>query len=130
MDGWAYDGDGVLADILEPHELESAGSKTVDTLLLVLADDDVEERGAGFEEEDGVGVTYAIVLAKCFSYLAILVPSDMVELTSFAVIAGTRASVVFHPAGIEGLSSRDPHGGREGLGSRGSWDAAFVAEAG
>lgn len=52
------DRDGVLADILEPDELEVAGSETVDTFLLVLADDDVTKSGTLFENEDGVSLTW------------------------------------------------------------------------
>lgn len=40
-------GDGILADVLKPNELEGAGAVAVDTLSLVLADDDVAEGGTG-----------------------------------------------------------------------------------
>jgi len=52
------DRDSVLADILEPDELEGAGTITVHALGLVLADDDVAQGGAGAEEEDSISVTY------------------------------------------------------------------------
>lgn len=54
LSGATYHGDGVLADILEPDKFEGAGPVAVHTLSLVLADDDVLERGAGLEVEDGV----------------------------------------------------------------------------
>lgn len=54
----ALDRDGVLADILEPDELEVAGSETVDTFLLVLADDNVTKSGALLENKDGVSLTW------------------------------------------------------------------------
>ena len=40
--------------VLEPHKLESAGAIAVDTLHLVLSDDDVLKGGARAEQEDGV----------------------------------------------------------------------------
>jgi hypothetical protein len=52
------DTDSVLADILEPDEFEGAGTIAVDTLSLVLADNDVAQGGAGAEEEDGISVTW------------------------------------------------------------------------
>lgn len=52
--GVTYDGDGVLADILEPDKLEGAGPVAVHTLGLILSNDDVSQRGAGLEVEDGV----------------------------------------------------------------------------
>lgn len=53
----SYNRDGILADVFEPHELEGTGTQAVDTLLLVLADDGVEQCCSGLEKEDGVGVT-------------------------------------------------------------------------
>lgn len=49
------DADGVFADVFEPHVFECAVAITVDAFGLVLADDDILEGGAGFEEEDCVG---------------------------------------------------------------------------
>ena len=54
----ALDADGVLADVLKPDEFEVTGSETVDTFLLVLADDDVTKSGTLFENEDGVSLTW------------------------------------------------------------------------
>lgn len=52
------DRDGVLANVLEPDKLEVAGSETVDTFLLVLADDDVTKSGTLLENENGVSLTW------------------------------------------------------------------------
>ena len=52
-----YNGDGVLADILEPDELESAVSLAVNTLGLVLTDDDVLEGSTLVEQENSVLLT-------------------------------------------------------------------------
>jgi|SRR5690242_3020862 len=46
-----------LADCGPPDVLESAGTLAVDTLNLVLANDDVLERSTVSKVEDGVGVT-------------------------------------------------------------------------
>ena len=46
--------DGVLTDVLEPDELEGAGTIAVNALLLVLADDGVLQGGASAEDEDGI----------------------------------------------------------------------------
>ena len=40
------DGNGILADILEPNEFDVARTVAVDTLSLVLANDDVPQRRA------------------------------------------------------------------------------------
>ena len=48
------EGDGVLADVLEPDVLEGAGAAAMDALGLVGADDDVGEGGAVLEDEHGV----------------------------------------------------------------------------
>lgn len=40
------EGDGVLANVLEPDVLEVAGAQAVDSLALVGADDDVSQGGA------------------------------------------------------------------------------------
>lgn len=37
----AYDCDGVFADVLKPDKFEGASPKTVDALLLILANDDI-----------------------------------------------------------------------------------------
>lgn len=50
----AKDGDGILADILEPGELDVARALAVNTLTLVGTDDDVSESGTLLEDEDGV----------------------------------------------------------------------------
>lgn len=48
------DANGVLADVLEPHELQRASARAVDSLRLIGADDDVLQGGALVEVEDGV----------------------------------------------------------------------------
>lgn len=59
------DGKSVLADVLPPDVLKSAVTGAVDTLSLVLADDDVAESGALVEVEDGVlVVTLALTTAS------------------------------------------------------------------
>lgn len=50
------DGNGILADVLKPDELEVARAVAVNTLGLVLADDDVSQGRARAKEEDGVSV--------------------------------------------------------------------------
>lgn len=47
-------GDGVLADVLEPGELDVAAALAVDALDLVGADDDVLDGGAVLEDEHGI----------------------------------------------------------------------------
>lgn len=51
------DGDGILADVLEPNVLDGAVAVAVDTLGLVLANDGVLQGSAGTDHEDGVLVT-------------------------------------------------------------------------
>ena len=46
----------VLTNVGPPNILDSAGSKTMHTFDLVLADDSVLKSGSGFEDEDGVCV--------------------------------------------------------------------------
>ena len=53
----ALDGDGVLADGLEPGELDGAGADAVDALPLVSTNDHVADRGALLENEDGIVLT-------------------------------------------------------------------------
>lgn len=55
----SLDGDSVLADLLEPNELQVAAAQAVDTLLLVGTDDDVLQGSAVLEDEDGIGLAYA-----------------------------------------------------------------------
>ena len=50
----ALDGDGILADVLEPDKLEVAGAQAVDTLLLVGTDDNVAESSAILKDEDSI----------------------------------------------------------------------------
>lgn len=73
-----YNGDGILADILEPHELEIAVALAVYTLGLVLADDDVPQRGAGMEEENGV-IRVALVLIIASAGTAVILGPATVE---------------------------------------------------
>lgn len=52
-----YDGDGILTDVLKPDILDGASSsKTVHTLALVLANDDVLEGSALSQDEYSVGL--------------------------------------------------------------------------
>jgi len=80
----ALDGDGVLANVLEPNELESARTAAVDTLSLVLSDDDVPQGSTSLEQEHSVSIT-----------------------TFSLVVASTRATIVLLPATIEDLTSID-----------------------
>jgi hypothetical protein len=50
----ALDANGILADVLEPDELEVAGALAVDALLLVGTNDDIAEGGAVLKNEDSV----------------------------------------------------------------------------
>jgi hypothetical protein len=52
----ALDGDGVLAHILEPDVFEVASAEAVDAFLLVGTDDNIAERSALLENEDGIRV--------------------------------------------------------------------------
>ena len=52
------DGKSVLANVLPPDELESATTLAVDTLGLVLSDDDVAESGTLLKDEDGILLTF------------------------------------------------------------------------
>lgn len=80
----AYNGDGVLANVFKPDELEGAGAEAVDSLHLVLANDYVAERSTRLEQEHRVRVP------------------------SLAVPASATASVVLNPPGIEHLARRNP----------------------
>lgn len=102
----ALERDGVLADLLEPGELDVAGAQAVDALALVGADDDVADGGAVLEDEDSV------------------------LLAALALAGAGDAAVVADPAGVEGLAGLDALGLREGPGVDGLGDAALVAEAG
>ena len=53
---------GVLADVLPPDIVDSAGALAVHALGLVGADDDVGERRAVLEDEDGVGLASLLLL--------------------------------------------------------------------
>ena len=61
---FALEGDGVLADVLEPDVGDGAGAEAVDAFGLVGADDDVGDGGAVLEDKDGV------VLAGLLLFLA------------------------------------------------------------
>jgi hypothetical protein len=50
----ALDGDGILADILKPHEFKSARSLAVDAFYLVGTNDDVAQLRAVFKDENSV----------------------------------------------------------------------------
>lgn len=102
-----YDRDGVLADILEPDELEGAVALTVDTLRLVLANDDVLQSSALVEDEHGVGVLALALLA-----------------------AGTRATVILGPLTVEDLTGLDLDDGLVRVVGGGGGNAALVTEAG
>jgi hypothetical protein len=86
-----YDSDSVLTDVLEPDELQGAGTLTVDTLLLILSDDDVLQGSARPEDEDGIVVT------------------------ALAIGASARSAVVPGPAGIKGLACSDLDRGTVGV---------------
>lgn len=61
------DGDGILADVLEPDKLQGARAKAIDTLALVSTDDDVAEGGALFENEDGIGLACEDIVNRRFT---------------------------------------------------------------
>jgi hypothetical protein len=86
-----YDSDSILADVLEPDKLQGTGTLTVDTLLLILSDDDVLQGSARPEDEDGIVVT------------------------ALAGGASARSAVVPGPAGIEGLACSDLDRGTVGV---------------
>lgn len=68
----ALDGDGVLAHILEPDVFEVASAEAVDAFLLVGTDDNIAERSALLENEDGIRVALMEI-----QY--IISPRDMLE---------------------------------------------------
>lgn len=63
------DGESVLADGRPPDVLERAGAVAVDTLELVGTDDDVGERRALLEGEDGVADKMLVSDANTTSFL-------------------------------------------------------------
>lgn len=101
------DGDSVLADVFEPDVLEGARALAVDTLGLVLADNDVLKSGALLEHEDGIRLSTLGLSA-----------------------AGTRPTVVLDPTGIEGLASPNVLRLGKGLGTGGGRQATIIAQAG
>lgn len=101
------DGDSVLADVLEPDVLEGARALAVDTLGLVLTDDDVLKSGALLEHEDGISLSTLALSA-----------------------AGARPTVVLDPPGIEGLAGPNVLGLGKGLGTGGGRQATIIAQAG
>lgn len=58
------DRDSILADILEPDKLKVTGAETVDTLLLVGADNDVAKSGTVLENEDSILLTYKTLVNR------------------------------------------------------------------
>lgn len=102
----ALDGDGILADILEPHVLEGASAQAVDTLLLVGTDDHVLQGRALLQYEDSV------------------------SLATLAGATGAGTTVVLDPAGVKALAGTDVHGLGERLRAGGAGHAAVVGEAG
>jgi hypothetical protein len=50
----AFEGDGILANVFEPHVLNGAGSKAVNTLALIGANDGVHQRSALLEHKDSI----------------------------------------------------------------------------
>lgn len=117
------DRDGVLADILEPHELESAVALAVDTFglkrvswyhpchyhssiwtYLVLANDHVAQCSTLLEQEDGIG-SATLRLAR----------------------AGTTAAVVPVPLTVEGLAGSDLDDLTVGLGANSRRDTSSVS---
>lgn len=106
----ALDGDGVLADVLEPDVLESAGADTVDTLVLVGANDDVPQGSAILKDEDGVGLA-ALRLATALDAAVVLEKGR-----SDAVRNRSVQQTYLDPLGIEGLALLDVLGLAERLG--------------
>ena len=60
----AYNGDGVLANVFKPDELEGAGAEAVDSLHLVLANDAVSKGSTGLDQEHGIGIAALSVLTR------------------------------------------------------------------
>lgn len=106
----ALDGDGVLADVLEPDVLESARANAVDTLALVSADDDVPQGGTVLENKDGVGLA-ALRLATALDAAVVLE-----KRRSDAVRNKSVQQTYLDPLGIEGLALLDVLGLTERLG--------------
>lgn len=94
------DGEGVLAHGGPPDVLELAVAEAVHALGLVGADDDVGERGAFLEDEDGVAVA-ALRLPRAVD-----------------------ATVVDEHATVEALAGGDRLDGVQRRATRGGWDAA------
>lgn len=119
--------DGVLAHILEPDELEGAGTETVDALALVRATeeesqllvhlylghqpkyvhDHIAERGTILKHEHSVGLA-----------------------TLTLAVAGTGPSIVSLPSTVELLASTDVHRLAEGLAARGLRNTALIRQTG
>jgi hypothetical protein len=59
--------DSILANILEPDELKVTGAETVDTLLLVGADDDVSKSGAVLKNKDCILLTCRMLVSRGLS---------------------------------------------------------------
>lgn len=53
----AEDGDGILANILEPGEFDVAGALAVNTLALVGTDDDIAESSTILEDKHSISGT-------------------------------------------------------------------------
>lgn len=53
----ALDGDGILADVLEPNEFESARSKAVHAFTLIGANNDVSKLRPIFKDKNSVLLT-------------------------------------------------------------------------
>lgn len=51
---WTHDRNGILTDVLEPDVLKSTVAITVDTLLLVLANDDILQGTTLADNKDSI----------------------------------------------------------------------------
>jgi hypothetical protein len=100
-----HNGDGIFANILKPHELQSAWTVTVHPLSLVGTDDDVLQSSTGVEVEYGI-LPIALGVA----------------------VTGARATVVLGPAGVENLSRRNLNHSAIGIMSGGSRNSSLVAQ--
>lgn len=58
-----HNGNSIFADVFKPNKLQGAGTVAVDTLLLVLANDDILKSCTGTKKEHRVGIAYTSQLA-------------------------------------------------------------------
>lgn len=98
-----------LADITEPNVLERAGALAVNTLELVLADDDIAQGSAVLEDEDGA-VTASVGISVACAAAVILLVAHVLGARDDAGLSkrddGTRASRDVESLGRRGGGQR------------------------